>query len=559
MPPKVENIATLIAKRDIAIASLDELYEEFNMLYQVEPELIALENVYKEIAIRFRGVKKQQTTIAEKLIESGETESAEMNANKQIGDKVKSDYFKCSEKFIVYKKKCYAEKKPSSDHEKLEAMTYAVTKMADVLSSQKNTNHGLEKLSVPNWDGSRKNYATWKCEFNYWMEKYKQDKDEQLQRLRKALPRNSFWANQVRPSQTIDQAWKILDTEFGDQRKLMDGLLKEITNLKLIKSDSTSLSRYAATILGFVNNMEQIGCEVTNAKEAPFVMSQLLSKLDPKDNIEFGREMHRIEKEENVLNLLDWLNSEASLRSRVRKDADYHNNSGEHRISRKFDNRAMDSETSDDDVCPLGCEAKHLLAACPKYQRSTIDQRWEIVKQNSRCRKCLRRHHTNVCKKPDGSTCDRCSRRHHRTLHNEQFVPANSSLNPQAAPYTNSMQGASNHSRQGTSNVPGHWAETQASTLNIQQARNIPGQCPVQKVKIKDKDGHLVETLAMLDSGSNTSFISKNVTKKLGLSGPKVHLTMNLAGEQKKSEESELVKITVVPISQETSLCKFTQ
>ena len=123
--------------------------------------------------------------------------------------------------------------------------------------------------------------------------------------------------------------------------------------------------------------MEQIGCEVTNAKEAPFVMSQLLSKLDPKDNIEFGREMHRIEKEENVLNLLDWLNSEASLRSRVRKDADYHNNSGEHRISRKFDNRAMDSETSDDDVCPLGCEAKHLLAACPKYQRSTIDQRWE--------------------------------------------------------------------------------------------------------------------------------------------------------------------------------------
>ena len=252
-------------------------------------------------------------------------------------------------------------------------MTCAVTKMADVLSSQKNTNHGLEKLSVPNWDGSRKNYATWKCEFNYWMEKYKQDKDEQLQRLRKALPKSSFWANQIRPSQTIDQAWKILDTEFGDQRKLMDGLLKEITNLKPIKSDSFSLSRYAATIVGFVNNMEQIGCEVTKAKEAPFVMSQLLSKLDAKDNIEFGREMHRVEKEENVLNLLDWLNSKASLRSRVRKDADYHDNSGEHQIPQKFDNRAMNSETSDDDLCPLGCEAKHLLAACPKYQQSISD------------------------------------------------------------------------------------------------------------------------------------------------------------------------------------------
>ena len=125
-------------------------------------------------------------------------------------------------------------------------------------------------------------------------------------------------------------------------------------------------------------------------------------------------------------------------------------------------------------------------------------------------------------------------------------------MNPQAAPYANSMQGASDLSMQGTSNVPGHWVGTQVSTHNVQQARNVPGHCPVQKVKIKDKDGNFVEVLAMLDSGSNTSFISKNVTKKLSLSGPKVHLTMNLAGGQKKSEESELVNITVVPISEET-------
>lgn len=42
-------------------------------------------------------------------------------------------------------------------------------------------------------------------------------------------------------------------------------------------------------------------------------MFQLFLKLDVKDNIEFGCEMYCIEKEENVLNLLDWLNSEVSL------------------------------------------------------------------------------------------------------------------------------------------------------------------------------------------------------------------------------------------------------
>ena len=82
---------------------------------------------------------------------------------------------------------------------------------------------------------------------------------------------------------------------------------------------------------GFVNNTEQIGCPVTNAREGiTFAMSQLLLKLDAKDNIPFSREMHHIEKEENALDLLDWLNSEAGLRSRVRKDAYYQDNSDEH-------------------------------------------------------------------------------------------------------------------------------------------------------------------------------------------------------------------------------------
>ena len=255
-------------------------------------------------------------------------------------------------------------------------MTTAVTKMADVLGSQKTASHGLEKLSVPTWDGNRKSYATWKSEFNYWMYKYKQDEDEQLQRLRKALPKNFFWSDQVRPSKKIEQAWKILDTEFGDQRKLMDTLLNEITNLKPIKNDSNSLSRYAARILSFVNNMEQNGCAVTSTSEAPFVMSQLLSKLDASDNIEFGREMLRMGKEENVLNLIDWLNKEASLRSRIKRDTNYRNNSREHRS----DNNANDSGLDQDEKCPLGCKTKHLLSACPMYQKSTVDEKWETVK-----------------------------------------------------------------------------------------------------------------------------------------------------------------------------------
>ena len=49
----------------------------------------------------------------------------------------------------------------------------------------------------------------------------------------------------------------------------------------------------------------------------------------------------------------------------------------------------------------------------------------------------------------------------------------------------------------------------------------------------------------MLDTGSNTSLLSKTAEKLLGLSGPQTHLTMNLAGGQKKAEVSEVLEIVV--------------
>ena len=107
--------------------------------------------------------------------------------------------------------------------------------------------------------------------------------------LREALPKNLLWSNQVRSFQEIGQAWKTLDTEFRDQRKFIDGLLKEIiSNLKSVMRDSTSLSRYATTILGFVNNMckicvkSQADRHATNAQEdiiTLFTMSSLFQLI----------------------------------------------------------------------------------------------------------------------------------------------------------------------------------------------------------------------------------------------------------------------------------------
>ena len=191
--------------------------------------------------------------------------------------------------------------------------------------------------------------------------------------------------------------------------------------------------------------MEDNGCPVVESSEAPFLMSQLLSKLDPKDNSDFGREMKREGNEETVSNLIAWLHQEGSVRSRGKTSTfcEGRNESRREKGPKKTENNATNSEETDDETCPLDCKTKHHLAACPKFQNLTVNQRWEIVKQHWRCRKCLRMHHTNGCKKPDGSTCNKCRKNHHRSLHNEKAGETNANLYPKAAPLQSQFQGPS--------------------------------------------------------------------------------------------------------------------
>ncbi|CAB4041306.1 uncharacterized protein LOC113669263, partial, partial [Paramuricea clavata] len=488
MPPKI-NFKTLLGKRDNAIHALKELFEE--------------------------SIKEQQEFIADKYVEGGVEETLK-EAHKRIGDAVKEEYLKISKKFAAYQKEV-SSKKPQEETETLKAMTSAVLKMTETMSTgSKPSKSGLERLSVPSWDGSRRMYPTWRKEFNHWMKKYAQDEDEQLQRFRKALPSHLWWTDQVKTCRTIDQAWKILDIEFSDKRKLMDELLAGISKHDQVKRDSKSLIRYATTISSYVNDMEANDCMVTSSSEAPFFMSQLLFKLTPSDNAEFGREMKRNKKEESVLGLVEWLYEEAALRSRGKLE--YDNESAE---------QSRPTEIPEDATCPFDCPEEHLLAACPINKKLTVNQRWDIVQQNKRCRKCLRAsHHTRDCKKPDGTSCDKCKKNHHKSLHN---APP---LDPSAVPFSVQERAISqNH--------------------NIEGIKHGIGLCPIQKVKVKDADGNFMDMLALLDTGSNTSLLSKKAAMKLGLTGSQIHLTMNLAGGKKRSEDSEILEIAVVSCTEE--------
>ena len=58
------------------------------MLLEIQPVMSTLENVYNELETKYRSVKKQQETIAEKLCEASKEGAEElMKANRELGEK----------------------------------------------------------------------------------------------------------------------------------------------------------------------------------------------------------------------------------------------------------------------------------------------------------------------------------------------------------------------------------------------------------------------------------------------------------------------------------------
>ena len=134
------------------------------------------------------------------------------------------------------------------------------------------------------------------------------------------------------------------------------------------------------------------------------------------------------------------------------------------------------------------------------------------------------------------------SKNHHRSLHKKKVGETNTSLNPKAAPFQSQFQGPS---ATWNGNIQGN------AVYQKNKFKPVTGLCPVQKVKVLAKNGNFVEVLAMLDSGSNTSLLSKNSARRLGLCGSATYLTMNLAGGKKKSKPSQIINITVASLTDE--------
>nr|XP_029725065.1 uncharacterized protein LOC115265012 [Aedes albopictus] len=201
------------------------------------------------------------------------------------------------------------------------------------------------------------------------------------------------------------------------------------------------------------------------------------------------------------------------------------------------------------------CNQLHFLYHCPEFQKLPEQQRFEFVKSKKLCANCLRStdHFAKSC---PAKQCNRCAKKHHTLLHGAQFVqpppPGSQSSSsaslvaqpvdskpapPTPSPVMNvpaqSLQHQSQPQRlypvvgshpQQCSTVPTvpanrHYAMMACDKENEPTAVILP----TALVEIEDARGRKLTARCLLDSGSQSHFITKALCDRLQL--PRIRAT----------------------------------
>ncbi|XP_058458365.1 uncharacterized protein LOC131434987 [Malaya genurostris] len=163
------------------------------------------------------------------------------------------------------------------------------------------------------------------------------------------------------------------------------------------------------------------------------------------------------------------------------------------------------------------CSGSHELWRCEDYKKANLSDRYTTLRRTGACFNCLQKgHRTTEC--TSEHSCKRCGKRHHTTLHNDE----DRSKNHEERPTTSSNKATQQMTIvEETVVAPTHEESKKpdsSSTFCTQiQATNQQMLLSTAVILVQGKEGNTYPCRVLLDSGSQTNFISEQFTQLLSL------------------------------------------
>lgn len=443
---------------------------------------------------------------------------------------------------------------------------------SSMIENLHNNNISLPRISIPKFSGDYTDWTNFRDVFESLVAT--NDTLSNVQKLHHLKASLTGEAALLLKTVSITEAnyasaWETLTSRYENQRAIISAHLSDVFNITNIKSENANeLKRLRDSTNDAISALRNLKRPVDTWDDLIVFMTVL--KLDHRSRMEWEMQLG----DSPEFPKYDALNKFMSARIRALEsmkravDCSQPISATPARSIQAKQTRAHAS-TEQTESCFL-CNNQHHLYQCPAFRSLTIEKRSQVVRDNKRCFNCLRPGHRNTnC--TSKYRCARCRGIHHTMLHRENYstnalvavVPAtdaaneNSSQNNDCASMpvpaaTNSFdaQRVASSSSVTPNNrvVSNHIAENpRASDSPKSSSRGGYVFLATAKITVKSTEGRELCVRALIDPGSESTFVSEYAVQTLRAKRHRAHIEVSGVGGQTHGLVKSTVHLSIEP------------
>lgn len=343
-------------------------------------------------------------------------------------------------------------------------------------------------------------------------------------------------------------AWQLLCERYNSPKTLVYSHLRALLYIDNVPSTATALRSLNDNISKHVRILK--GLNIPTEGWDLLIVFLLSSKLDkPLQNK--WEEKNNARELPTLQDFKQFLRSQADLKEAV-----------SHNEPARFEHRELPPRKAMVTTCPPtqinskvtskvntyrnqcpNCKETHYINQCPKFLALNAATRIRVVKRLGLCFNCLASNH--ILPNCRASNCRTCKGKHHTLLHMTQndtteSNPRQSTLYSMTEPTTSvESQSINLITNQRQSNSLGQY---EGNSLALTQNKVII--LSTAQVKVLDNDNQPVMLRALLDSGSQSNFLTENAYRKLNI--PKQNVELEVLGfNEKVTKLNQLCNLTI--------------
>ncbi|XP_036346477.1 uncharacterized protein LOC118755759 [Rhagoletis pomonella] len=320
--------------------------------------------------------------------------------------------------------------------------------------------------------------------------------------------------------QNFELAWDALKSRYENRRLLVDNQLKTLFNIQPIQSENgekiqaiqTTINNCLSTLKSNgvpTENWDPILIHLCSSKLPDETLALWEQSLDSRKELPLWSEMNKfLTTRYEIVERLSTYRPNKPKASTPNYTPRSSTPNHTHSFGYKNRTHSFNTELKKQVSCKL-CNSNHSLMTCVKFKELSVLERNKFIRDNNYCKNCLACSHSETeCHSK--FTCVYCQKRHHSLLHYPARSPtANTGTRSKTNQARVPSPGNSNPNEASTSKAAqqtlSHFASSREKTL-----------LPTAKISILH-NGEIFKIRALVDQGSQKTFIASRIQKLLGL------------------------------------------